>query len=118
MKKSIAILSILGALTIALAQTVSYDAWFTWTPNPASEMVTGYRIEYQKLPAITNWTYSHFVPAATNRTVVKGLQSGYIYKFRAFAINAVGIGTNQSSIVQIPSTSPTVVSNFVNTPTN
>jgi hypothetical protein len=116
MKKTFATILLLGTLAIAIAQTVSYDAWFTWTANPASELVTGYRIEYQKLPAVTNWTYITFVPSTTNSAVVKNLQPGYIYKFRAFAVNAIGTGTNQSAIVQLPVTSPTVVTNFSNTP--
>lgn len=116
MKKLFASLLLVVTLAVAIAQTVSYDAWFSWTPNPTSELVTGYRIEYQKLPVVTNWTYISFVPATTNVALVKNLQPMYIYKFRAFAVNAVGIGTNLSSIVQIPSNSPTAVIDFRNTP--
>ena len=117
MKKLLATILLLGALTFALAQPVSYDAWFTWTQNPAIELVSGYRIEYQKLPTVTNWTYITYVPASTNVALIKSLQPGYVYKFRAFAVNAVGPGIDQSSIVQIPPSSPSVVSNFVNTNT-
>jgi hypothetical protein len=78
--------------------------------------VSGYRIEYQKLPAVTNWTYITYVPSTTNAAVIKNLQPGFIYKFRAFAVNAIGTGTNQSAIVQLPTVLPTVVTNFVNTP--
>lgn len=112
MKKILATILSLSVAAIVVAQTVSYDAVFTWTPNAPAELVTGYRIEYQKLPSVTNWTYITFVPASTNSAVVKNLQPGFIYKFRAFAVNAVGIGTNQSAIVQLPSTSPSVVTNF------
>lgn len=104
----------LGTLAFAIAQTVSYDAVFTWTPNPAHELVSGYRIEYQKLPVVTNWTYITFVPYTTNSAVVKNLTPGFTYKFRAFAVNSIGMGTNQSAIVQIPTNSPSVVSNFSN----
>jgi len=116
MKKTLGLILLLGTLAIAIAQTVSYDAWFSWTPNPSSELVTGYRIEYQKLPAVTNWTLISFIPSTTNVALVKNLQPGYIYKFRAFAVNAIGTGTNLSSIVQIPSNSPTSVIDFKNTP--
>jgi len=114
MKKLLASLFLVATLFIAIAQTVSYDALFTWTPNPTNELVTGYRIEYQKLPAVTNWTYITFVPSTTNVASVKNLQPGFIYKFRAFAVNAVGIGTNQSAIVQIPSNAPNAVIDFKN----
>lgn len=112
MKKLLASILLVGTLAVAIAQTVSYNAVFTWTQNPAHELVTGYRIEYQKLPAVTNWTYITYVPSTTNSATVKGLQPGYIYKFRAFAVNAVGTGTNQSAIIQLPAGSPSVVTNF------
>ena len=103
---------LLGSFSLILAQSVSYNAWFTWTPNPAHELVSGYRIEYQKLPVVTNWTYITFVPYTTNAAVVKNLQPGYVYKFRAFAVNGIGTGTDQSAIVQIPTNYPTMVPNF------
>jgi len=112
MKRILSILLTLSALSFVVAQTVSYDAWFTWTPNPSYELVSGYRIEYQKLPSVTNWTFIKFVPSTTNSTVITSLQPGYIYKFRAFAVNGVGTGTNLSAIVQIPTNSPSVVTNF------
>jgi len=112
MKKILAIILLLGTITFSVAQTVSYDVWFSWTQNPPQELVSGYRIEYQKLPLVKNWTYITFVPATTNVAFVKGLQTGYIYKFRAFAVNSIGTGTNLSNIVQIPTNSPSVVSNF------
>jgi hypothetical protein len=79
-----------------------YDVWFTWTPNPTNELVTGYRIEYKKFPVVTNWTFITFVNSSTNIAIVKGIQMGYIYNFRAFAVNTFGIGTNLSNIIQIP----------------
>lgn len=112
MKKLFATILLLGALTIAIAQSISYDAIFTWTPNPTSELVSGYRIEYQKLPAVTNWTYITFIPSNTNTATIKNLQPGYIYKFRAFAVNGVGTGTNLSNIIQIPANLPSGVTNF------
>ena len=115
MKKALATILLLATLAYAIAQTVSYDVWFSWTPNPSSELVTGYRIEYQKHPVVTNWTYITYI-SSTNVALVKGLQPGYIYKFRAFAINAIGMGTNLSDIVQIPSNTPTAVIDFKNTP--
>jgi hypothetical protein len=112
MKKILIPIFLAVTLALAIAQSVSYDATFTWTQNPASELVSGYRIEYQKLPAVTNWTFITFVPSTTNSTVIKNLQPAFIYKFRAFAVNAVGTGTNQSAIIQIPDASPSVVTNF------
>lgn len=112
MKKIFATVLLLAALTFAVAQNVSYDALFTWTSNPPSELITGYRIEYQKLPAVTNWTYITFIPSNTNSASIKNLQPGYVYKFRAFAVNAVGTGTNLSNVIQIPANSPSGVTNF------
>ena len=114
MKKILAAVLSLSTLAFVVAQTVSYDAVFTWTPNPAHELVSGYRIEYQKLPVVTNWTYITFAPYTTNSTVVKNLTPGFTYKFRAFAVNNIGIGTNQSAIVQIPTNRPSAVNNFIN----
>ena len=116
MKKILAPFFLVVTLAIAIAQTVSCDAVFSWTPNPPQELVSGYRIEYKKLPAVTNWTFIAFVPSTTNSTVVKSLQPGYVYQFRAFAVNALGTGTDLSSVIQIPTNSPSVVSNFNQTP--
>lgn len=88
------------------------NLYFSWTPNPAPDMVTGYQIQYTKLPIVTNWTFLTFVPATTNVAVITGVQSGYIYQFRAFAVNAIGVGTNLSNVIQVPTNTPTVVSNF------
>lgn len=113
MKKIITVLALTLALTATvLSQTATYNVWFTWTPNPTYDLVTGYRIEYKKIPGVTNWTYLSFVPATTNVTVVTGLQAPYVYSFRSFAVNAVGIGTNLSNIIQIPTNTPSAVSNF------
>lgn len=114
MKKTIAIICLMATLAFAVAQTVSYNAVFTWTLNPPSELVSGYRIEYQKLPSVTNWTYITFVPSTTNSAMIKNLQVGYVYKFRAFAVNGIGTGTNQSAIIQIPQALPSAVTNFSN----
>jgi hypothetical protein len=112
-KKLLSVILSLSVVAAVLAQTVSYDAVFTWTPNPPAEMVTGYRIEYQKLPTVTNWTYITFGPSTSNTTAtIKNLQPGFLYKFRAFAVNSVGIGTNQSTVVQLPNSSPSAVTNF------
>lgn len=114
MKKIITFISLvltIGVLAFAQNQPVTYDATLSWNKNPAYEMVTGYRIEYQKLPASTNWTFLAFAPN-TNMLVAKGLKGGYIYKFRIFAFNGAGLGTNESTIVQIPTNSPSVVTNF------
>ena len=116
MKKRLALLGLSALLLIsALGQTTSYDVWFTWDKNPAIEMVTGYRIEYQKAPTVTNWTYLAFISGTTNVAVIKGLQGGYQYKFRSFAVNAVGTGTNTSNVILLPSALPTVVTNFSTT---
>jgi titin len=94
---------------------------FTWTPNPAIELVSKYKIEYQKFPGSTNWMLLTYVPASTNVAVVYGIESGYTYKFRIFAVNSVGVGTNSSNIIIIPTNTPTAVSNYsviIKNPTN
>ncbi len=107
MKKLITSLLLAAGMALTLAAA---DAVFTWTPNPANELVSGYRIEYMKLPTVTNWTFLTF--SATNGATVKGLQGGYIYMFRAFAVNGIGVGTNSSTIVQIPTNTPSMVLDF------
>ncbi len=107
MKKFLTLL-LVGSIT---ASVFAQDVLFTWTLNPSAEMVSGYRIEYKKFPVTTNWTYITFA-ANTNSVVVKGLQAGYVYQFRAFAVNGIGLGTNQSTIVQIPTTTPSAVQDF------
>lgn len=102
-------------MVAGMGQTTSYDVWFTWDKNPAIEMVTGYRIEYQKLPTVTNWTYLTFISGTTNVAIIKGLQGGFQYKFRSFAVNAVGTGTNTSNVILLPSALPTAVTNFSTT---
>jgi len=112
MKKILSLLGLLVMTALVIGQTATYDAWFTWTPNPPSELVSGYRIEYRKLPVVTNWTYLSFVPSSTNIAIAKGLQGGFKYEFRAFAVNGIGIGTTPSTIVYIPTNLPTAVSNY------
>lgn len=112
MKKILTSIFLAITIVFAIAQTISYDVTFTWTQNPASELVIGYRIEYQKLPVVTKWTYITYAPSTTNSALIKNLQPGYIYKFRAFAVNVIGTGTNQSTIIQIPATLPSTVTNF------
>jgi hypothetical protein len=114
MKKALTLVFLIGTLAFAIAQSVPYNATFTWTPNPPQELVSSYRIEYQKLPAVTNWTYITSVSSSTNSVTIKNLQPGYVYQFRAFAVNGIGTGTNQSSVIQIPSTLPSGVTNFSN----
>lgn len=116
MKRFITSILLLGSLFIAIPQSVSYDALFTWTQNPPEELVMGYRIEYIKSPAVTNWTYLTYVNSATNAVTIKGLQVGFQYQFRAFAVNAIGIGTNDSNIILLPESIPSAVSNFINAP--
>jgi hypothetical protein len=118
MKKLLSSLLLSGTMAMLVAQTIplSYDATFTWTPNPPSELPTGYRIEYIKAPVVTNWTYLTFVNSATNAVTVKGLQPGFQYQFRAFAVNAIGTGTNTSNVIPLPATIPSAVSNFINAP--
>ncbi len=98
---------------------IGEDVWFTWSKNPPQELVSSYKIEYLKLPAITNWTFLTTVPPTTNVAVIKGLQGGFTYKFRIFSVNSLGTGTNESNIIQIPTNSPTVVRDFsiTNSPT-
>jgi len=116
MKKRLALLGLSALLLIsALGQTTTYDAWFTWDKNTGVEMVTGYRLEYQKAPVVTNWTFLAFINGTTNVTVVKSLQGGYVYKFRLFAVNGIGVGTNLSNIIQIPTNAPSAVTNFSTT---
>ena len=114
MKKIFAVvfLSISLFLAVFAQSSAPYDIWFTWTPNPASEMVGGYRMEYQKFPTVTNWTLLTVIPATTNVAIVKGLQGGFTYKFRMFATNSFGISTNQSNIIQIPTNMPSGVSGY------
>jgi len=88
------------------------DIVFTWTPNPAAELVTGYRMEYIKNPKVTNWTYLTYIPATTNVAVVKGIQPGFNYKFRIFAVNSFGVGTNESNVITIPTNTPSVVNDY------
>lgn len=111
-KKTLSVLGLLATTILVIAQTATYDAWFTWTPNPAHELVSGYRIEYRKLPVVTNWTYLSFTPSSTNIAVVKNLQGGFKYEFRAFAVNAIGTGTNLSNIIMIPTNVPSGVSGY------
>lgn len=116
MKKLFTLTLLTAFLMVAgMGQTTSYDVWFTWDKNPAIEMVSGYRIEYQKAPVVTNWTYLITVPGYTNVAVIKGLQGGYIYKFRSFAVNAIGTGTDTSNVVLLPNVLPTAVTNFSTT---
>jgi len=98
-------------LTIAIT-AFGEDIWFTWDKNPANELIGTYRLEYIKLPVITNWTLLSNIPGTTNVAVVKGVQGGFTYKFRIFAQNSKGIGTNLSNIIEIPTNAPTTVSNF------
>jgi len=114
MKKLFYVFGILLIVAVAIAQTATYDLWLTWTPNPPQELVSGYRIEYQKAPVVNAWTYFTWVPSSTNGIVIKNLSPGYVYKFRAFAVNAIGVGTNLSSVVQIPTEIPGSVINFSN----
>lgn len=113
MKRFLAILG-LSAILLApiFAQSVSPTITFSWTPNPPQELVSGYRLEYQKLPAVTNWSFLNFIPSTTNTTSVSGLQGGYVYMFRLFAVNGIGIGTNLSNVIQIPTNAPSGVTNF------
>lgn len=99
------------ALTIAVT-AFGEDIWFTWNKNPANELVSGYRLEYKKFPVVTNWTLLTVIPSSTNVAVVKGVQGGYIYNFRMFATNAIGVGTNTSNVIIIPTNTPSAVSNF------
>lgn len=109
MKKLLMIL----ALSVALISPVlGADVWFTWTQNPPIELVSSYRMEYQKLPAVTTWTFLTSVPGTTNVAVVKGIQGGYTYKFRMFAQNSLGVGTNLSNVIQIPTNTPSAVLNY------
>lgn len=107
MKKLLTSLLLAAGMVLTLAAA---DAVLTWTPNPSHELVSGYRIEYMKLPSVTNWTYITF--SQTNGATVKNLQPGYIYMFRAFAVNGIGVGTNSSDIVQLPTNAPSAVLDF------
>ena len=101
------------ALSVALILPVmGADIWFTWTHNPPIELVSSYRMEYQKLPVVTNWTYLTSVPGTTNVAIVRGVQSGFTYKFRMFAQNSVGIGTNLSNVILLPTNAPSAVLNY------
>jgi len=112
MKKILFGLMFCGALfSSTFAQTTAYELWFTWTQNPAYELVSGYRIEYMKSPS-TNWSYLTFVSGTTNVAVAKGVQGGFQYKFRVFAVNAIGTGTNLSSIIAVPTNAPSAVTNY------
>lgn len=105
------LISLLLASSLVLV-AFGEDLWFSWDKNPATEMISGYRLEYIKLPVVTNWTLLTTISGTTNVAVVKGAQGGYIYKFRMFAVNAKGIGTNLSNVIEIPTNAPTAVTNF------
>jgi hypothetical protein len=116
MKKILATILFLSAMALVWAQTSTFNAWFSWTPNPAIELVSGYRIEYMRFPGAnpgTNtWQYSHSVPYTTNVTVVRNLTRGFTYRFRVFAVNSIGTGTNLSNVIQIPTNAPSAVTNY------
>ncbi len=103
--------SLILAFIVAIS-AFSEDLWFTWDKNPAHELISGYRLEYKKLPIITNWSLLTVIPGTTNVAIVKGVQGGYIYNFRMFATNAIGVGTNSSAVVIIPTNAPSAVTNF------
>jgi hypothetical protein len=115
MKKLFSTLALGAAIVISSVAAFGEDVWFTWTQNPSSELISTYRIEYQKHPTVTNWTTLTTVSGATNVALVKGIQSGFVYKFRIFAVNGLGSGTEQSAIVQLPNTTPTGVQGFQQT---
>lgn len=108
--KKLFVISIIFIVFISSA--VAENIYFTWDFNPANELVGTYRIEYQKFPGITNWTFLTSIPGTTNVALVKGVQGGYTYKFRIFAVNALGIGTNLSNIIDIPTNKPSAVLNY------
>lgn len=109
MKKLITTLSLIAAL---VGTAFAADVTFTWTKNPAHELVSTYVIEYTKIPGVTNWTSLTSVPGTTNTAIVKGIQPGFKYSFRAFAVNGVGKGTNLSNIILIPTNAPSAVVEF------
>lgn len=112
MKKFLASLGLSVLLLLPVWAQSTANVTFTWTPNPAADLVSGYRLEYMKLPVVTNWTFLSFTSGATNVTSVTGLQGGYIYMFRMFGVNGLGVGTNSSTIIQIPTNTPVMVQNF------
>lgn len=111
MKKLLISLGFTAIVALTIWAQQPYNLTLGWTENPAYELVSGYRIEYQKLPSVTNWSFLNFV-GTTNKAIVTGLQPGYVYKFRIFAVNGVGVGTNLSNVVQIPTNAPSSVLNF------
>jgi hypothetical protein len=109
MRKFIKVVSLAVAIGVS---ALAADVTFTWTKNPASELVSSYAIEYTKVPGVTNWTHLTSVPGTTNTAIVKGIQPGFKYQFRAFAVNGVGKGTNLSNIILIPTNAPSAVVDF------
>ncbi len=113
MRKILVILSLIVGLQCTL---FGEDVWFTWKPNPATELVSGYRLEYVRYISTnspsTNWSFLTYVKSSTNVAIVKGVQSGYIYKFRIFAVNSIGTGTNLSNIITIPTNLPSAVIDY------
>lgn len=109
MKKILSIITLVAAFSFSL---LSAELVFTWDHNPPAELVGAYRMEYIKLPVITNWTLLTTIPATTNVVTVKGVQGGYSYKFRIFATNALGVGTNSSTVIELPTSKPTAVSGY------
>ncbi len=82
------------------------ELYLTWNPNPEVESITKYRIEYQKIPGSTNWLTFKHVPASTNVSVITVTEGKYSYKFRIFAVNSIGVGTNNSNVITYPTNSP------------
>ena len=62
------LLLVIGMALSISGQNSSSSAVLAWTPNPTNELVSGYRIEYMKLPVVTNWTFITF-SSGTNATI-------------------------------------------------
>ncbi len=88
----------------------------SWTsPNNGGSPITGYKIEFKKIPGSyevlasntqsTNTTYAH-----------TGLETGKTYIYRIFAINAIGQSESSSEAVATPSSSSTPPENIVPNP--
>lgn len=100
------------ALVMALClvlQASALDLWFTWTPNPSNEAVTGYVIQQATLPN-TNFVDVVTAPGTTNVWPVRSLPNGS-FKFRVVAVNGVGRSVPSAELVY-PTNAPSQPQNF------
>lgn len=101
-------------LILALFLTMAFsasalDLWFTWTPNPTNELVTGYVIQQATLPN-TNFVDVVTAPGTTNTWPVRNVGNGS-YQYRLVAVNGAGRST-PSAVLAYPTNAPSQPQNF------